>query len=187
MSAAGRGAARDPLDRYYTPEWCVDRLLEAVTLPCAGRWLEPAAGGGAIVRACDRILGPRDWTLIDADPGAAGGAIHADFLAWEPPPRARYRVAITNPPYRHAFAFARKMHDLADVSVMLVRLGWLASGERAPWLRQHVPDVYVLPNRPSFTGGGTDSSDYAWVVWGRSLGGHFGVLAETPREERRAS
>lgn len=32
-------------------------------------------------------------------------------------------------------------------------------------MQRHTPDVYVLPQRPSFTGKGTDSTSYAWFVW----------------------
>lgn len=32
-------------------------------------------------------------------------------------------------------------------------------------MRSHTPDIYVLPNRPSFSGKGTDSIEYAWFVW----------------------
>lgn len=180
---------RDALDRYDTPVWCVDRLLEAVALP-TGFWLEPSCGSGSIVRAVEAHPVYREgatWTLLDLEPRDAmvGRATAADFLAWKAPERRRYRVAIGNPPYRHAFDFVRRCHDLADVTVMLLRLGFLASQERSEWMRRHPPDVYVLPNRPSFTGGVTDSSDYGWFVWGRGRGGHVFVLEDTPREERR--
>jgi hypothetical protein len=53
-------------------------------------------------------------------------------------------------------------------------------------MRARTPDVYVLPNRPSFTGGSTDSIEYAWFVWRTraARSGTIRVLAETGREER---
>ncbi len=54
MSATNRGRQRSPADDHPTPEWCVRRLVEAVDLP-GSRWLEPAAGDGAIVRAVGRV------------------------------------------------------------------------------------------------------------------------------------
>jgi hypothetical protein len=191
VSATNRAAVRDELDRYDTPAWCVHRLLERVQLP-AGPWLEPACGDGAIYRAVtERYLNADSWTLLDVAPRGemAGRAIAADFLAWKPRNgRQRFRVAITNPPYRHAMAFASYALDLADVVVMLLRLPWLASEARAPWLQRHTPDVFILPNRPSFTGRGTDATDYAWMVWGLNYAGQPGriqVLDTTPVSVRR--
>ena len=54
-------------------------------------------------------------------------------------------------------------------------------------MRAQEPDVYVLPNRPSFTGHGTDSCEYAWFVFGASRPkprGLVRVLATTPKEQR---
>ena len=75
----------------------------------------------------------------------------------------------------------------ADRVVMLLRLNFLAGGGRADFMRAQEPDVYVLPNRPSFTGHGTDSCEYAWFVFGASRpkpSGIVRVLATTPKEQR---
>ena len=49
---------------------------------------------------------------------------------------------------------------------MLLRLNYLGSANRHSFMSQHAPDLYVLPNRPSFkANGATDSIDYAWFVW----------------------
>jgi hypothetical protein len=34
----------------------------------------------------------------------------------------------------------------------------------------------VLPKRPSFTGGGTDATEYAWMVWGPTRTGRLRIL-----------
>jgi hypothetical protein len=57
------------------------------------------------------------------------------------------------------------------------------------------PDVFVLPNRPSFRPSKrgiftTDSIEYAWFMWGEEPGryrseGRMSVLNTTPKEERR--
>jgi hypothetical protein len=77
----------------------------------------------------------------------------------------RFAVAITNPPFRLAQEFIDAALACADHVVMLLRLNYLASKGRWPFMSRHTPDVYVLPNRPSFTGGKTDSIEYAWFVW----------------------
>jgi hypothetical protein len=154
----------------------VERLTEVLELP-GGRWLEPAAGDGAIVRAVTR--GDVSWDLWElresereslarASPGAE---IHiGDFLADAASgrvPRGGYAVAITNPPFRIAQPFIDSCLECAEVTVMLLRLNFLASKGRWEFMSKRAPDVYVLPNRPSFVGGRTDSIEYAWFVWGR--------------------
>lgn len=48
---------------------------------------------------------------------------------------------------------------------ILLRLNFLGTEGRSAFMREHAPDVYVLPNRPSFTGTKTDSIEYVWFVW----------------------
>ena len=206
MSATGRSNVRDLDDAYFTPAWCVRRLLEACPLPNHGPWLEPCAGDGAIIRAVTSYASapmPRPysevkWTAIeirdvDRPSGLAMNTIWRRGQNFLTLPDAEidlhYTVAITNPPYRHALEFIERCRDLADTTVMLLRLNYLASAKRAEFMRANPPDVYVLPNRPSFTGGGkTDCTEYAWMVWprvGRRRSfGEVRVLATTPRDER---
>jgi hypothetical protein len=54
-----------------------------------------------------------------------------------------------------------------------------------------MPDIYVIPNRPSFTGGKTDSIEYAWFVWskyndyGKNSSGKIVILETTPANIRK--
>ena len=74
---------------------------------------------------------------------------------------------------------------------MLLRLNFLGSQERSDYLREHMPDIYVIPNRPSFTGGKTDSIEYAWFVWskyndyGKNSSGKIVILETTPANIRK--
>lgn len=177
MSSTGRGPRLGgPDDFYVTPSWVVDRLLDVWTPP-PGTLLEPAAGDGAIIRAINARIGAQNlWVAVEcratAAPkiqGAYATAI-ADFLTWEPAPHLVTQVTavITNPPFKDAEAFVRRASDMFPEAALafLVRLGFLASEERISlWRDLGAPDVFVLPNRPSFTpNGATDSSDYAWIV-----------------------
>jgi hypothetical protein len=200
VSATNRSDVRDGLDRYDTPEWCVRRLLDADPLFAhpydGGRWLEPSVGAGMLIHAVDvwrngaGMLLPH-WTAVDLRIrfGAARGiALHwSDFLTWEPPTSQRYDVCVGNPPYSLAFEFAQKCVALADTAALLLRLNWLASAKRADWIREHTPSIYVLPNRPSFTGKGSDATDYAWFVWRKDVSPEVRILATTPASERRGT
>lgn len=192
MSSTNRGGQRIENDVYSTPAWCVHRLLEALPLPAGqwGQWLEPAAGEGAIIQAVNeiRLVPPPDWMAIEIREGAGAGALvprcrmGQDFLTWKP--AGRFAVAITNPPYSLAQEFIGHAMLMAETVVMLLRLDFLGSERRAPFLQVQEPSVYVLPNRPSFVGGKTDSCEYAWFVFGALARGEIRVLATTPREVR---
>jgi hypothetical protein len=178
VSATGRGAVRREADFYGTPAWCVRRLLEACPLP-GGLWLEPGAGEGAIIRAVRALRQDIVWTAVELRPepvpklaeslggweiGGRDTIITRDFLD-RSTALGPFDVAIGNPPYNRAQEFVERAFEVADAVAFLLRLGFLSSRERQPFLARHTPSIYVLPDRPSFRGGGTDSTDYAWFVW----------------------
>ena len=52
---------------------------------------------------------------------------------------------------------------------MLLRINYLGSISRHEWWKENTPiAIHVLSKRPSFTGKGTDATDYAWYVWDKS-------------------
>lgn len=170
---------RDPLDRYYTPDELAAELLRYIPItPGADlRVLEPSVGGGAWVRAIERddAWDSAEVHVCDIDPQAPGlihpravEAYGCGFLALCQD--SRYDVILGNPPYRDAEAHVRWALDLAPQGVVafLLRLSFLASMRRAKLWREHrLSRLVVLSSRPSFTGKGTDSSDYALFVWDR--------------------
>lgn len=177
MSATGRGAKRNEADFYPTPAACTTALLGALSLP-GGRWLEPSAGEGAIIRAVNSVRSDIDWTACELRDACAPGLrqvgvapIIADFLraptCFE---SRRFDVAILNPPFVDALAFIRRCLDCAEWVVCLQRLNYIGPAGRNRFWREHMPDLYVIANRPSFTGTGTDMTEYAWFVW--PPGGH---------------
>ena len=174
MSSTNRGGKRTPADYYPTPGWCVHRLLEAADLP-GGRWLEPAAGDGHIIRAVGDVRDDVTWSAVELredclaaleDAVGHSGSVHiGDFLEVDAD-TAKPAVIVTNPPYSIAMEMLESALGVdGAVVVMLLRLNFLASARRAPLMRRFPPDVYVLPNRPSFSGKGTDSIEYAWFAW----------------------
>ncbi|MCA9489963.1 MAG: hypothetical protein KC621_08570 [Myxococcales bacterium] len=194
MSSTARGGKRSEADHYPTPAWCVDRLLEACALP-GGRWLEPCAGEGAIAEA---VLASRDDVMFDLHelrpdclPAlqriVPDGRIALGDVLLRSPPRTRYDVVITNPPFSSAQPVLEWSLRAGTTVVLLLRLNFLGTRGRAAFMRRHPPDVYVLPDRPSFTGKGTDSIEYAWFVWPRERreAGTIRVLATTDKDQRQ--
>lgn len=184
---------RQAFDYYPTPAWCVRRLLEAVELP-GGHWVEPAVGDGAIVRAVRALRSDVRWTTIDVRPEVEPDLV-VDFVAPlyssevdAVQPEGGWDVCITNPPYGQAAEFVVEARRRSTWVAMLLRLNWLASRERRSLLVGAMPDVYVLPDRPSFVGQGSDMTEYAWMIWSRNRldGGRIHVLSTTPLHERRA-
>ena len=164
--------------------------LREVWQPRAGTICEPAVGDGAIVAGFDAL--DTGWLVYDIRATCFTNRWMiepCDFLSLNDVDPAVSSVC-TNPPYSLAEDFvrhSRKLYLNADL-VFLLRLGFLASAGRLPlWRDIGAPDVNVLPNRPSFTGNGTDSADYAWFIWppGKRNEGAMRILAETPAEERK--
>jgi hypothetical protein len=195
---ATKRSKRKKSDAYLTPPWCVHRLLEAdgLDLP-GGSWLEPAAGPGRIISAVNSMRDDVRWDAIEIRDkcgpdlvkavGSSKRVVIGDFLSTSPP-RKPYDVIFTNPPFSLAMKFVEKCLATADHVVMLLRLGFLGSARRANFFRQHPPDIYLLPDRPSFLKSGkTDNSYYAWCVWRRRsrTKGAFMVLDMTSKEERK--
>lgn len=199
MSSTNRGGQRTESDYYPTPAWCVHRLLEAAELP-GGVWLEPAAGTGELIGAVNEIRRDIQWRAVELRDDCAstlsrvvsssGVITIADFLQVAPEgDDTEYTAIITNPPYSMAMPMLEHALDFrARFIIMLLRLNFLASASRAAFMQRYTPDVYVLPNRPSFSGHGTDSIEYAWFVWHgrqRRQEGKIMVLPTTPVAERR--
>lgn len=189
MSATGRGGERVEHDNYGTPAWCVHRLLERCSLP-GGRWLEPCASEGAIVLATRAVRTDVDWEAIEIREAcrpalalAAPGRFRiGSFLATRfkrgPGGRRPYRVILSNPPYNNAQRFVEKGLEVADHVALLLRANYLGSQGRAPFFHRHMPDTYILPDRPTFVVRMTwdtklrryrrtitDATEYAWLVW----------------------
>lgn len=176
--ADGNGSERRDLDGYFTPDelaTALVNLLEPDGFWNGGTILEPSAGKGAFIRAADRLL-PQYVRAVDLSHDRAvelhdltHDVQELDFLTMlvDRP----FELIIGNPPYseaekhvRHALAFRARF----GVVAFLLRLGFLESEERAPFWQEHpASKVYVLSQRPSFTGNGkTDRGQaYGFFVW----------------------
>lgn len=195
MSATNRGAARHDRDFYPTPAWCVHRFLEKAKLP-GGRWLEPCVGDGAIVRAVNAVRDDVEWVTCDIRPECEsvlderGVRRHwvGDFLDPDAFPAIEVDVAISNWPFGRSLAFAKRCLEMSRIVAGLLRLNWLRGpDEHNAWLREHTPSSYVLPQRPSFDGRGTDATEYSWMAWGVDEVPRVVILDDTPDAVRSSS
>ena len=181
MSSTNPGAKRKPRDFYATPESSVEQLLRRVPeLNIYGQnWLEPAVGDGAIVKAVRKYWPQYQksaepyFTGVDIEPQIESSSgleiVRSNYLLYLP--EQKHHVIITNPPFFLAQCFIEHSMNLYEdgyqpVIIMLLRLGLLESKSRQGWWQGKEPDaLYVLSERPDFTGGGGDSCAYAWYFW----------------------
>jgi len=199
--SAKHGPPKRSDESYATPPFCCESLLSELSLP-GGRWLEPCAGDGAIIRAVSALRGDVSWAACEVreacrEPLRAISSVEqvvlGDFFAPESQQalmeQGKFDVIITNPPFSLAGDFINACLPLATVTIMLLRLNYLEGAERAPFWRCHAPDCFVLPNRPSFTGHGTDATAYCWMVFygnAERTHGHLRVLPVVPAEQRKS-
>lgn len=161
-------------DHYPTPLWCAENIdvdwsqFSTVHEPCKGdgrlyEWLQ--------------TLGP-DASYSDIDEGL-------DFFEWD----EQVDLIFTSPPTTLAQEFAEHAINHAQTVFMMMRLSFLGSIKRHDWWLKNPPRaMYMLSKRPSFIGGLTDATDFAWFVWDKTdripLGIHFTSLP-TPEQTAR--
>ena len=188
VSATNRGAIRKEKDFYATPAASVASLLNVLTIPTAGTFLEPCRGAGDIYNRIEC----RQRLYCELSEGI-------DYLTWKP--SCRTDVIITNPPFSLALEFLQKSLAEADTVIYLLRLNFLGSQQRrAFWQANRPTHTLVLANRPVFAwfckgkkgakkgcgaayepestrtcsncggrvGPGTDATEYAWFGWDRA-------------------
>lgn len=177
MSSTNRNSPktkRHKTDFYATPEWAIEKLLDAY--PQLEPTLDPCAGDGVVLRVAAKyghaMLGLElNPEVIGAEPVLGDGLA----LNW------REERVLTNPPYSQSLAFVRKGAEEAEWSFWLLRLNWLggaytAKGKfRAQWLAENPPRVIAtLAKRPKFKHGKSDSCEYAWIGYGNIPGAPSG-------------
>ena len=169
-------AARGALDYFPTPPWATRALCEYLTAtwPAAMRrsvW-EPAAGGGAMVRALAETFAR--VVASDIHDYGAGYTVR-DYLArgglFEADDVARVDWVITNPPFAAAFADCA-LADAERGVALLVRLGFLEGIGRHKRLFAPAPphSVLIFTERVAMVEGRLDpaastATAYAWVIW----------------------
>jgi hypothetical protein len=195
-------------DWYRTPAWTLLRLREKLALGSSFglRYLEPGAGDGILIRAFNtwqerRRLPCPAWDAFEIDEqhrtllATTGARVRiADVLTPPTDIEARYDVALGNPSYEIAEAVVRRCRTAARQTVLLLPIDFLGSAERQAMFAADMPNVFILPQRPTFIvvnkiadDGGTstttsDAQVYAWLHWPevRQPVGQVHMLGLTP-------
>lgn len=146
---------RQENDYYPTPITCVDPLLVLIDWKKVQTFLEPCRGVARSIY--DRI------PLAEEQKQWAELSEGVDYLATEFQP---VDLEVTNPPFSIALEFLKKSLTESRCVCYLLRLSFLGSQERAIFWKENRPThLFILSKRPSFTGNGTDNSEYMWVCW----------------------
>jgi hypothetical protein len=142
-------------DAYLTPNDTSKQFIELLDIGKVTSFLEPCRGEGSIYDKINCSI--KTYCEIRED-------IPKDYLTKK---YGRFDLIVTNPPFSLAQEFLLKSLSEADCVCYLMRLNFLGSQKRkALWESIGVPDkLIVLSKRPSFTGKGTDSIEYAWFCW----------------------
>ena len=177
MSATNRGSKRVESDFYATPEKTIHRFLTAYNCDMNGlNIFEPCAGNGSICKVikekypnskigANEIREEEEQSLLKYCE-----EVHCnDFRNCLSLRLHNNDIIITNPPYSIAEEIIEtcfKVKGHKAVIIMLLRTAFLESKKRYDfWQRHPVNHLYVLSERPSFTGKGTDATSYSFFVW----------------------
>lgn len=154
MSRQKSGIRLNPTDFYPTPQWCYENLdIDWSKFTSAH---EPCRGDGRI----------QSWLLERGIPTTYSEINEGlDFFDYTKPTD----LIFTNPPFSLAQEFVDHSLQLANTVIMLMRINFLGSIKRHEWWNTHIPtSIHVLSKRPSFTGSGTDATEYCWYVWDKT-------------------
>lgn len=184
MSRAKPEAERNALDFYATP----DALAFALCANLARHtpWacvVEPSAGNGPFVRAARAMWPTAKIVAVDVcadrlpelSRAGADAVLVSDWRQIASLPTEGRTLIVGNPPFReaeeHIRHATRLMRD-GDTLAFLLRLNLLGSRSRlALWAETPLAEVAPIVPRPSFTGGGSDATEYALFRW---VKGHVG-------------
>ena len=180
MSRAPKHQPRRAGDAYYTPDSLAEACVNVVPAWGSPVILEPSVGGGAFVRAARKRWADCTVHVRDIDPRARGldlgdQATVGDFLDSHFP---GIDAVIMNPPYSFAVEHIQHALGMCPRVGALVRMALMESKARIGfWRTSPLACAWVLAERPSFTGRGTDAAAYAWLWFDRT---HEGPAAIVP-------
>lgn len=119
--------------------------------------------------------------LPELERAGADAVLVSDWLQIAQLPTDARTLIVGNPPYRDAEEHIRHALDImrpGDTLAFLLRLNLLGSKARMGlWWSTPLASVVPIVPRPSFTGGGSDATEYALFRW---VKGHIGPTRLLP-------
>jgi len=179
-------------DHYATPEWCIHPMADALyNIIAQDTFIHPfylcdiGAGDGRIADICKKKLASKIKThcllidLVQAKTTPKGCRwLIKDFMKLNLDKlftnKYMPKLFVSNPPFSASNKIVFKTVEYLNtcqtgLAVFLLRVNWLGSTTRSTWLQANPPQkLLVVTPRPSFTGKGTDASEYAWFMWSTS-------------------
>lgn len=184
-------AIRREFDAYMTPAPLVEAIITRVSNELTvgsppSRILEPSCGDGEFVSVLRRTW--PDATIAGVDIRAEVGAkitalgahfVHSDFLTLPRESLATIDLIVSNPPYslmREFITHALEGMQSGATLALLMRFGHLVgSFDMQSWWRmplanglmpiRQITATFPIFPRPSFTGSGTDATEYCLCMW----------------------
>ncbi len=154
MSRQVAGKRLNKTDFYATPPWCYENL--DIDWSIFENAHEPCRGDGRIQFFLEEEGLECTYSEILED---------KDFFEWT----EETDLILTNPPFSIAQKFIDHALNYSNTCFMLLRLNYLGSIGRHEWWKKNPPiAIHVLSKRPSFTGTGTDATDYGWFAWDKT-------------------
>jgi hypothetical protein len=191
VSRAKPASERNALDFYATPDALALRICAMIAEDVdPAVVVEPSAGHGPFVRAARAMWPSAEIVAVDVSPErlpdlSLAGADAVLVSPWEQIvslPGTGTRLIVGNPPFRQAEEHVRHALSLmrdGDALAFLLRLNLLGSRSRLRlWEETPLSCVTPLVPRPSFTGGGSDATEYAVFLW--TKGDHEGARLTLP-------
>jgi len=174
MSRQKTGQRLNPTDFYPTPPWCYENLEIDWSMFSSAH--EPCRGDGRIQFFLEEEKGITcSYSEITEE---------KDFFDHD----QKTDLILTNPPFSLAKEFIDHSLALSQTCIMLLRINYLGSIGRHEWWKENTPTaLHVLSKRPSFTGKGTDATDYAWYVWDKTGRLDKGVFFVPPASKEQNS
>lgn len=191
MTSEKKATKRLEMDAYMTPlplAQAITRRLKVLGID-PHYVLEPSAGTGNFIFAAREMWPRATIRAVEADAQRAGvvmrlrdraGALicsstaHQKFEDVDAGFVGAPGLILGNPPYSCAIEHVRLALQHGHYTAFLLRMSFLASQDRVAnfWdqlQEQNVGLRWLIPlaQRPSFTGKGTDNSEYAVYVWQR--------------------
>lgn len=187
ISSTNRGAIRHIDDKYSTPPELAKLICQRIKNDiCQNpkRILEPGCGEGYFLDAFKDVWPETEAVGIEINPEFAKMAsdkghsvIIDDVLLCDEKRITGFDLVISNPPFKYADSFIKRLLDVLPEGgnlSFLLRLNFLGGQERYEklWKTSPLYRIYIMPARPGFTKNSkTDSIEYMIAVFRKGYSG----------------